>query len=83
MEFLQVSSSNKEVILELFSKVIDKEGFIVEKKTGKRIHCPYSKEEINSDNFSIIPGSAIFVNNLSYCFAEHITTYDRTYDKRD
>lgn len=75
MEFLQVNSSNKEVILELFNKFIDKEGFIVEKKNGVRVVCPYSKEEIHSDSFSILPGSATFVNNKSYCFAEHITTH--------
>lgn len=75
MEFLQVTPSNKEVILELFSKQIDKEGFIIEKKSGNRIICPYSKQEIRSDNFSILPGSATFVNNFSYCFAEHVTTH--------
>lgn len=75
MEFLQVTNSNKEVILELFNKEIDQEGFIIEKKSGKRIICPYSQQEIHSDSFSILPGSATFVNNLSYCFAEHITTY--------
>lgn len=76
MEFLQVNPSNKEVILELFSKSTDKEGFITEKKSGKRIVCPYSKEEIHSASFSILPGSATFVNNNSYCFAEHITTHN-------
>jgi len=76
MEFLQVNPSNKEVILELFSKAIDKGGFITEKKSGKRIVCPYSKEDIHSDSFSILPGSATFVNNKSYCFAEHITTHN-------
>ncbi len=75
MEFLQINSSNKEVILELFNKAIDNDGFIVEKKTNNKIICPYSKELIHSDSFSILPGSAIFVNNLSYCFAEHITTH--------
>ncbi len=75
MEFLQVNPSNKRVILELFSKVMDKEGFILEKKSGKRIVCPYSKKEIHSDSFSILPGSSTFVNNISYCFAEHITTH--------
>lgn len=75
MKFLQVTPSNKETILELFSKDIDKEGFIIEKKSGKRIICPYSKQEIQSDSFSILPGSATFVNNMSYCFAEHIATH--------
>ena len=75
MEHLQVTPSNKETILELFSKSTDEEGFIVEKKSGKRIVCPYSKQEIHSDTFSVLPGSATFVNNISYCFAEHITTH--------
>jgi len=76
MEYLQVTPSNKETILELFSKGIDGEGFIVEKKSGKRIICPYSKQEIHASSFSILPGSATFVNNMSYCFAEHITSHN-------
>jgi len=75
MEYVQITPSNKETILELFSKAVDDEGYVVEKKTGKRLVCPYSKQEIHSDVFSILPGSATFVNNLSYCFAEHITTH--------
>jgi hypothetical protein len=75
MEFLEVTSNNRETILELFSKDLDKDGFIIEKKTGKRITCPYSNKEVHSDSFSILPGSAIFVNNYAYCFAEHITTH--------
>ena len=75
MEYLQVTSSNKKTILELFSKDTDSNGFIIEKKSGKRVICPYSKQEIHSDSFSILPGSATFVNNMSYCFAEHITTH--------
>ena len=75
MELLQITPSNKSIILELFNKEIDEKGFIIEKKTKKRLKCPYSKQAIHSEDFSILPGSAIFVNNLAYCFAEHITTH--------
>jgi len=72
MEFLQIDDNNRETILELFNKSLDKEGFITEIKTGKRLVCPYSHENINAKNFSILPGSATFVNNKAYCFAEHL-----------
>lgn len=75
MEFLQINQDNVKVILELFSKAVDSEGFITEIKTGKRLICPYSKENIKVDNFSILPGTVTFVNNYPFCFAEHITTH--------
>ena len=49
MEFLQITPSNKEVILELFNKGLDKDGFIIEKNTEIRLICPYSKQEIHSN----------------------------------
>lgn len=72
MEYVAVTQTNKDTILELFNKRVDDEGFIVEKKTGKRLVCPYTNEIIHKDDFSIVPGSAIFVNNVSYAFTEHI-----------
>ncbi len=75
MEYLQVTKENRDVILELFRKGIDKEGFIIDKKTGKKLICPYSGSNIHSDDFSILPGSATFVTNKSYCFAEHIVSH--------
>lgn len=72
MNYLQINETNREVILELFNKSMDSEGFIIEKRTGKRLVCPYTKDSINVKEFSILPGSATFVNNRSYCFAEHI-----------
>lgn len=72
MEYIQISDSNRMTILDLFNKSVDSEGFIIDKVTGKKERCPYSKQHIKKDNFSIIPGSAIFVNNYPYCFSEHI-----------
>lgn len=72
MKTIQITELNKGAILELFSKEIDKDKFIIEKKTKKRIICPYSKEAIKVDDFSILPGSAIFVNNYPYCFTEYL-----------
>ena len=75
MEYINIDDSNSETILELFSKSIDSEGFIIEKKTGKKIKCPYTNEYIKSNDFSIIPGTATFVKNKSFCFAEHRATH--------
>ena len=75
MKYLQINDVNKDVILELFSKAVDEEGLIIEKKTGKKLICPYSKQNIHINDFSILPGSATFVNNKIYCFAEHIASH--------
>jgi len=75
MKYLQVNEPNKDIILELFNKGIDKEGFIIERKTGKRLLCPYSNMNIKINDFSILPGTATFVNNRAYCFAEHIASH--------
>lgn len=75
MDTIKINNSNKAAILELFSKEVDNEGFIIEKKTKKRLVCPYSKEEISENEFSILPGSAIFVNNYPYCFTEYLAKH--------
>jgi len=77
MEYIQVNDSNKGVILKLFGKSLDDDGFIIEKKTKNKLTCPYSKEHIHGNNFSILPGTATFVNNKSYCFAEHIVSHSK------
>ena len=77
MQFIQIDNSNKDTILELFNKTVDKEGFIVEIGTGKRLMCPYSKKPIHKNSFSILPGSTTFVNNEIYCFAEHIASHQK------
>jgi len=77
MKYLQVNDSNKGVILELFGKSLDEEGFIIENKNKKRLVCPYSKEHILGNNFSILPGTATFVNNYPYCFAEHLAYHGK------
>lgn len=71
MKYFQINDSNRGTILELFDKDTDTEGYIIEKETGKKLKCPYSNENIKLSDFSILPSSAIFVNNKSYCFSEH------------
>jgi hypothetical protein len=72
METVEITESNKPAILELFKKDIDSGGYIIEKDTSRRLVCPFSNENIKADDFSVLPGSAIFVNNYYYCFAEYV-----------
>ena len=72
MEIIKIDKSNINALLELFEKDLDKEGYITEKKSGEKVICPYSGEPVNADDFSIIPGSATFVNNYYYCFSEYL-----------
>jgi len=71
-ETIEITESNKPAILELFNKTVDEDGFIIEKKTGKRLVCPFSKKEISASDFSILSGSSIFITNEYYCFAEYL-----------
>ena len=70
MKYVKIDETNKGVVLELFQKFIDSEGFIIAKDTSRRITCPFTHLPIRADGFSILPGSAIFVNNTSFAFAE-------------
>jgi len=72
IEYIQINDSNKDVILELFGKSLDADGFIIETKNKIRLICPHSNKYIRGNDFSILPNSATFVNNKPYCFAEHI-----------
>ncbi len=76
MEYFRITEDNMESVLELFNKIADSEGYIIEKNTGKKLICPYTHEPIKASNFSILPGSAIFVNNKSFCFSEHRAQYE-------
>lgn len=77
---LEVTKENLDSILDLFDKKKDSEGFIIEKSSGKVVICPYSGKKVHSGSFSILPGSATFVNNFPYCFAEHMSSH---FDRRD
>jgi len=71
MEYFRITEENSDSVLELFGKATDSEGYIIEKRTGKKLTCPYTREHIKITDFSILPGSAVFVNNKSFCFSEH------------
>lgn len=75
MEYIKIDNNNKTTILELFNKETDAEGFIIEKRTKKRLVCPYTRENIHSTSFSILPGTATFVNNTFHSFAQHLATH--------
>jgi len=77
MEYLQITEDNVKTILELFDKDVDKKGFIIYKNSGKLVKCPYTNKPIHHKNFSILPGSAIFVNNDAYSFAGYRVQYSK------
>ncbi len=73
MKTIEITETNIATVLELFNKDIDDEGYIIEKRTGERLVCPFSSSNIHANDFSILPGSAIFVTNQYYCFAEYLS----------
>ena len=76
MDIIELNDRNISTILELLDKKVNDEGYIVEKQNNKLVICPYSKEPILADNFSIMPGSFVFINNYPFCFTEHVAKYN-------
>lgn len=54
--------SAKEIILSIFDKTIDNEGFIIEKITGQRVITP-DGEEIRLEEFAGIGRKGIFIKS--------------------
>lgn len=62
---------SKKAILQLFSKSVDDEGFVIELKTGARVVTP-NNEEVHVDKLGAIrPGSEVFVTNDLPSLLEH------------
>ncbi|MFH1788264.1 MAG: hypothetical protein ABH834_02645 [Candidatus Altiarchaeota archaeon] len=76
MDVIEINNKNFSSILNLLGKEINDEGYIADKKNKKVEICPYSKEPVSAKNFSIMPGSFVFINNYAYCFTEHMARYD-------
>jgi len=73
MNFIQITRNNKEEIIELLNKKTDGQGFIIDKQKGNKVKCRYTREYINiKDNFSILPGSTIFIKNNDIAFAKYL-----------
>lgn len=74
MEVIEINEQNKTAVLELFDLTVDKENYVLD-ENKKRLICRYSKELIKLENLAIVPGSAIKINNYSYCLSEYINEF--------
>lgn len=73
MNIIQLSKDNREDIIELMDKTTDEQGYIIDRRTNNRVKCRYTKEEIHiEDDFSILPGSTIFVKNKDLALVKYM-----------
>lgn len=61
MKTLAFDESSKNVILQLFGKAVDEQGFIFDIKSGQRVLNPDGEEVLAKDFAGIRKGSEIFI----------------------
>jgi hypothetical protein len=61
MKTLAFNKESKNLILQLFGKAIDEQGFIFDIKTGTRVLNPQGEEVLACDFAGIRKGSEIFI----------------------
>lgn len=62
LKVITFEESAKEEILSIFDKIVDNEGFIVEKDTGQRVITP-DGEEIRLEEFAGIGKNGVFIKS--------------------
>lgn len=62
MNTLVFDENSKSIILQIFGKSIDSEGFIVDSQTSERVVTPDGKELLAKDWAGIRKGSEIFIS---------------------
>lgn len=62
LDAITFEKSAKEAILSIFDKIVDNEGFVVEKDTGQRV-LTYDGEEIRLEEFAGIGKNGIFIKS--------------------
>lgn len=72
---LDIEDTDKDTILDIFNKSTDDEGYIVHKESGDRYEDPYQKKPVHVDNFTVMPGSAIFVRSEPASIIAHRATH--------
>ncbi len=72
-EFTNLSESRKKLLLQLLGFQVDEEGFIVQ--SGKRHLCPYTKEYVQFEEASILPGSTVVIKTSPYTISSYISDY--------
>ncbi len=76
MELLEINDRNVDVVLTRFGKMIDKEGFIVDKETNENIKCRYTNHSLKKETLGgILPGSSIFIEDSDIAYAGYVMEF--------
>lgn len=72
MKTIVFSEDVKDFVFEVFNKVVDKDGYIVEKDTNNKVITPEGDFIQNRDFAAVVPGSEVFVTNDMPSLLKHV-----------
>ena len=73
IDFIDLESEEKALLLEVLGFSVDQEGYVYDELLKERHICPYTKKEVLFENASILPGSTIIINTSALTISEYIT----------
>lgn len=78
IQLVQLNNDERLIVLEKLGYVLDSEGYVIYKETGKRAICKYSKDIIHINNAAILPGSVIVINANPITMAEYFLDINKS-----
>lgn len=75
ISFIELDEEEKKTLLDILDYDVDKDGFVVDRKTGKHHICPLSNSLVPISSSSILPGSTIIINTSVLTLSEYFSRY--------
>lgn len=73
MKVLELNNKNIPLVLEAFGKLVNDDGYIVDRKTKKIVRCKFTNRKLTADNIGgVLPGSEIFIEDSDIAYARYI-----------
>lgn len=75
ISFIEMNDTERELLLDILNYEVDKEGFVVDKRTKRHHICPMSNTKVRINDSSILPGSTIIINTSALTLSEYFSRY--------
>ncbi|ODS41553.1 MAG: hypothetical protein A7315_00030 [Candidatus Altiarchaeales archaeon WOR_SM1_79] len=73
--FLYIKDDEKKILLDCLGYSVNKEGYIINAKTGDYHTCPITRERVPFKEASILPGSTLVINTTPLTISEYLLDY--------
>ena len=73
--FISLDYDRKVILLNALGYGVDREGYIIEEDTKKRVVCKYTNKYVKINGASILPGSTVIINTSPVTLSEYIEEY--------